>query len=304
MRLIICIDDTDSLTSKGTGAIAEELIDLVKNKFSATASYVTRHQLLIHEDIEYTSHNSSMCFECEIDCDSSDEEHVKEDVTTACYQHLKQESAEGSDPGLAVGIIDNIDIDLLIEYGKSAKRKVLSKEIAYSTAKQAGVYLNEAGGTGIGVIGALAGVGLRLWGNDGTIKGKLDEYVKGNTYTAEKILENRCIDAIICEDGTEVKKDSTIFVTWKIKPTMLNGKMTLLLKKPSKGIDADFEVLDKDTLRYRGGNKIYDEGCQDFTPDVLEELVGDEDKRSCFNCRYRRWLKNQQIICMKDNILG
>jgi hypothetical protein len=28
--------------------------------------------------------------------------------------------------------------------------------------------------------------------------------------------------------------------------------------------------------------------CQEFSPDVDEEMVADEE-RSCYNCRYRRW---------------
>ncbi len=28
--------------------------------------------------------------------------------------------------------------------------------------------------------------------------------------------------------------------------------------------------------------------CQDFNPDVEEEIIAD-DRVSCYNCRYRRW---------------
>ena len=59
MRLLICIDDTDNLDSKGTGAIAEELRDLIAERGWGTCGDITQHQLLLHEDIPYTSHNSS-----------------------------------------------------------------------------------------------------------------------------------------------------------------------------------------------------------------------------------------------------
>ena len=73
MRLLICIDDTDSKTSeKGTGAIAEDIRDMVAETFDAPVSFISRHQLLIHPDVPYTSHNSSMCFGTEIPDDRYD----------------------------------------------------------------------------------------------------------------------------------------------------------------------------------------------------------------------------------------
>ncbi len=67
MDLLICIDDTDDIDSRGTGEIAELLAQGLTEGGLARCGRVTRHQLLIHPDIAYTSHNSSMCFPAEID---------------------------------------------------------------------------------------------------------------------------------------------------------------------------------------------------------------------------------------------
>ncbi|NLI93380.1 MAG: hypothetical protein GX434_14710 [Peptococcaceae bacterium] len=66
MKLLICIDDTDNLESKGTGEIASEMQAIIQEKGWGTYGFITRHQLILHPDVPYTSHNSSMCFNAEI----------------------------------------------------------------------------------------------------------------------------------------------------------------------------------------------------------------------------------------------
>ena len=67
MKVLIAIDDTDNLETPGTGHLASDLIDLLEKEGLGKGSPITRHQLYVHEDIPYTSHNSSMCFEAEIE---------------------------------------------------------------------------------------------------------------------------------------------------------------------------------------------------------------------------------------------
>lgn len=285
MRLLICIDDTDNLNSKGTGAIADELRVLIKFTFGRDCGFVTRHQLLIHEDVPYTSHNSSMCFPCEIEAEQYDR------LTALCFEHLKKESAEGSDPGLAVAVLGEADEAALIAFGKDAKRRILSKNDAYTLAKEANVYLKEAGGTGDGVIGALAGIGLRLWGNDGTLKGQLPQFEEGRTYSVKDFTDTGIISSVQDEKGNPLSPDEQVLVGWKAKPSMINGLLTLLVKKSG----GKWSVMEKQEMRDFSGNKVYAEGCGSFIPDVLEELVSNAE-RSCFNCRYRRWMENG-LLC-------
>ena len=93
-NILVCIDDTDNIDSRGTGELAAMLADIIEEKKWGTSTPVTRHQLLIHPDIEYTSHNSSMCFEAEIEAE------YLADITCFSMDFLLNESAEGSDPGL------------------------------------------------------------------------------------------------------------------------------------------------------------------------------------------------------------
>ena len=72
MKILISIDDTDDIDSRGTGDVAELMAQGLTDSGLAECGRVTRHQLLVHPDIAYTSHNSAMCFPAEVDVDSLD----------------------------------------------------------------------------------------------------------------------------------------------------------------------------------------------------------------------------------------
>ena len=61
MKLFVCIDDTDNYDSIGTGELLENMMGEAAIKGLAKAGFTVRYQLFIHDDIPYTSHNSSMC---------------------------------------------------------------------------------------------------------------------------------------------------------------------------------------------------------------------------------------------------
>ena len=291
MNLIICIDDTDSETSeKGTGAIAEEIMCLVEKKYGAKGTFVTRHQFLIHPDIPYTSHNSAMCFACTVP-DNID----MESMISECFDHLKKESAEGSDPGLCVADLAKADAKMLIDYGKECKRKVMTKESAYTVAKDAGVFLDEAGGTGQGVIGAVGGVGLRLWGNDGTLKSKPKGLEGGKIYSVAELLQNDKINSVKCVDGRELTEEESVLLEKKPKISLVDGLPTVLVEKKSDGV---WLPMEKNKARWHGGSLVFKEGCSEFRPDVEEEQFSEIPGNNCYNCLYRRWLENG-ILCQR-----
>ncbi len=280
MKLLVCIDDTDNLDSKGTGAIADELKELITEQGIGTCGLTTRHQLLLHDEIPYTSHNSSMCFDCEAINGCFDK------LVSILLEHLKKSSAIGSDPGIAVVKIDNItNQELLVQFGLDAKRKILSKALAYETADKAGIYLAEAGGTGLGIIGALAGVGLRLGGNDGEVKGGLKEFKKMHTYKVEALLNTEIIHAVCDTDGYELDKSAEVLVVWKAKPMLINNRFVLRVIKNELGA---WSTMEKSEMREFGNQHAWNSTCALYSQDVLEELVN-APLRSCLNCRYRRW---------------
>jgi hypothetical protein len=229
MRILISIDDTDNLESPGTGALASQIADDLESNGWGTSSFVTRHQLLVHPDIPYTSHNSSMCFSAEIG-----EEHLDRVIAYAAT-FLERESAPGSDPGLCVVVLDRLrESGELIRFGQSAKESVLTKESAYERAQQLGLHLSEHGGTGQGVIGALAGAGLRLGGNDGRLKGQLYFGAPGEIISVAALTGHGTVDEVRPLDGSTIADLDMVRLGDKVKTVLLGG-LSVLLVVPIEG---------------------------------------------------------------------
>ena len=243
MRILVSIDDTDNLESRGTGEIASLLVKLLEEREWGKAQVITRHQLLVHPDIPYTSHNSAMCFAAEI------EEQYFTEYLQMARQFLAKESAPGSDPGLCVIVLEHLEEEeALIEYAYKAKKVVLSKEEAYEVAAKIGAYLSEHGGGGIGVIGALAGAGLRLSGNDGRLRGKLKVNAPTGLITSGEIKHQSGVEVVQSTEGLMIADDELICLGETVKAIMLNGRTTLLVF-PNKAEDAMWQTCTKNYLK-------------------------------------------------------
>jgi hypothetical protein len=228
MYILICIDDTDNIESRGTGELAENIASAIERFSWGKTHPVTRHQLLIHEDIPYTSHNSSMCFGVEI------EEKYLQDVIGYAANYLQHESEKEADPGLCVVVVDHLeDKKKLIDFGYKAKKEVLTKENAYGLAKELNIHLSEHGGTGQGVIGALAGVGLRLSGNDGKFKGSHKVNTSKGVIKVSDICSHDNIDKVRSLDGRYLEVDEIIMLEGKVKTVMIEGQSVLLVDEIS-----------------------------------------------------------------------
>jgi hypothetical protein len=119
-----------------------------------------------------------------------------------------------------------------------AKKQVLKKEDAYSLASDTGVHLSEHGGTGQGVIGALAGAGLRLGGNDGRLRGRLDAEQLGNPVEVKKLLSHEYIDGVEDLSGNSLNEGELVYIEDKVKTVLRGGRFVLLvtpLNPPKSG---------------------------------------------------------------------
>lgn len=247
MDLLIGIDDTDDIDSRGTGEIAELMAEGLAGMGLASCGRVTRHQLLVHPDIAYTSHNSAMCFTAEI----AAEELAS--VTSWCESSLAAECAEASDPGLCIVALERLACpQALVSYGREAKTRVIAKDEAYRLAADLDVHLSEHGGTGIGVIGALAGAGLRLSGDDGRFKGKFR--IAGDADGVARVDEIKTlgIDDVMTVDGAVLADDERVLVGDECKLVLLGGRAVLLVTPapaaPS-GSAAPWIVVERRALR-------------------------------------------------------
>jgi hypothetical protein len=226
MNILVCLDDTDNLESRGTGELASLLAAELEEKGWGRSSFITRHQLLVHEDIPYTSHNSAMCFSAVL------ENCPPQRLIDHAAGFLERESAPGSDPGLCVVVSDALPgTDRLVAFGRAAKEEVLTKEAAYLLAGELDIHLSEHGGSGQGVVGALAGAGLRLGGNDGRLRGGLQLGPKGQTVAVGDLRAHPLIEEIRSREGAVPEDGEMVRIGEKVKTVLLGGKSVLLLER-------------------------------------------------------------------------
>jgi hypothetical protein len=246
MRILVSIDDTDNIDVKrGTGELASMIADAIVEKDWGSSAPVTRHQLLVHPDIPYTSHNSSMCFVADIHPSRLNQ------LITYASDFLEKESAAGSDPGLCVAVIERlVHPGWLIAFGYSAKQEVLTKDYAYALAEELEVHLSEHGGTGQGIIGALAGAGLRLGGNDGRFRGKLKIKAENEIASVAEIRAKSTVDIVkSLEAGYILKENELVRLGETVKPVLLSGKSVLLVNSVVTDKDAPWTTISKNQLK-------------------------------------------------------
>jgi hypothetical protein len=155
--ILIGIDDTDNDTSAGTGQLSRWLAREIELRGGRVPG-ITRHQFLLDDRIRYTTHNSGACLAVEWTRAVND--------LHFCSELIETWSADGSDPGICIVQIDAVPPQVM-DWGDAATQTVLQKADALKLAEVQGIYLKALGGTGDGVIGALASVGLRAKGENG-----------------------------------------------------------------------------------------------------------------------------------------
>lgn len=283
MKLYVCVDDTDDLTKNtSTGKISDLIGSRIMEMGGVMEQGITRHQLYLHKDIDYTSHNSSMCMVMDI-------EGVEvADIKREAEKILKEHMAPTSDPGLCFCRLDQLkEPDRLIAYGKRAQNEVIQKSEAYALAEEiGGTILEEYGGTGIGVIGALAGVGLRLSGCDGTFRGGKGSQYAGQTMPVSRWKTIMGIQQVLDFYGKALPDETEITVEKQLKLALLDHKKTLIAREK----DGRYIACTKQDL-YSGDKKIskWTTACEHFQADNdMEECYG-ENENACYNCLYRRW---------------
>jgi hypothetical protein len=239
-QILIGIDDTDNLETHGTGRRARQLSEVLAADALAAVDGITRHQLLIDPRIPYTSHNSSACLLARVADDRLP------DLIAAARSFLLRESAPGSDAGLCVANRSQLTTAQQ-DFGQRAKREVLTLDEARDCAQRAGLTLEGLTGTGGGIIGALAAVGLRASGDDGRFL-----WLKGireisGVYTVEQLRQAIPIDAVQTIEGAEIPQSDQVELGPWIRPLLKAGRAVLLVEP---GHESHlWRVVDKDRVK-------------------------------------------------------
>jgi tRNA(Ile2) C34 agmatinyltransferase TiaS len=210
--VLICIDGTDMEGGEGTGRLARRIV----RELALDVEGVTRHQLFIHPTIKYTKRNS-----CNVIMARADLE-----VRDAVREIVMERFQEGSDPGLAVA--SNIPKSVQ-RFGQMAQGRVLRKVDATKLAEETGIFLEELGGSGDGIIGALAGLGLCSTGADGRyilLEGLRE--LEGSV-SVERLLEMD-IRTVVLDSGKKVE-EGTVTTAERIRPSRVAGNPILFVKE-------------------------------------------------------------------------
>lgn len=301
--VICCVDDTDDLTGDtSTGYLAERIADGVAAIGGQVVLGITRHQLLLADDVPYTSHNSSMCFAALLPVGGA------EDLRRRAVKMVARHRAATSDPGLCIADLpareldDRMrrEVDRLGAFGSKAKVELCTKEEAYALAEgMPWLTLTEHGGTGDGVIGALAGVGLRLGGSDGRFRGRWDLAGLLASAGAEPgmrampvgefcaALESIAAGSVRVLDvsGCPVDADVPLVLDAEAKPILRDGALAVVVRVR----DGEALPCKKVDLGGIGNDGTWNRYCDFFEFDNDAEECSARRGKSCRNCLYRRW---------------
>ncbi len=224
MRVLIGIDDTDNKVSRGTGFNSRQLAAAIELNNLGKVHGITRHQLFVHPDIPYTSQNSSACLD--VTCNNIDS------ISRFTTDYMKNIGAVGSDVGLCIAEKDII-CDEIIQWGINAKTIVLNMEDAKRKAAKYDIYLVGLTGTHVGIIGALAAVGLRKGGNDGRFIWLNSEKnlrdIEMDIYTIDLLMNKAGIDIIQYGEKQIVNPNDKVYLNGWARPVLRNNKSVLLV---------------------------------------------------------------------------
>jgi hypothetical protein len=188
-----------------------------------------RQQLLLHEDIAYTSHNSSACAVVEVEDDS-----LFGDLISRAVKHIERYSLEGSDPGLCVASEGCPGISELIAFGRKCTRQVVTQKEALKASSH--MHISGHGGTNQGIIGAAAAVGLTADGWSGRfIEFRKLRSVPDKVRVSE--LESLDIFTVSLDRDSRVPAPEDIVITkgW-LRPRLWGNRAILALMPRDNGV--------------------------------------------------------------------
>jgi len=216
----------------GTGRLARELAAHLESEGLARLLGVVRHQLLVDPRIPYTSHNSPACLILKANPDGNG---LLGRIFDEASEYVSAHSAQGSDPGVCLVEKKGVAAGV-VRFGRRAGSEVLSKAQALGLAEQLGIPLRELGGTGDGVIGALAAVGLTAEGNAGRfleLAGGLRRF--GEHVEARELMRMGIRLLSVSRNGEAVPAQAAIATGGWVRPRLIAGRAVLLVEQTPEG---------------------------------------------------------------------
>lgn len=220
--ILLGLDDTDTLDSRGTNQLAKELVEILSDHWFCDR--IVRHQLLDDPRVPYTSKNGS----ASIWLQPKDEPaETLELLFERCQSFLLDQFIEGSDPGLA--LLSGPCPEAIVDWGQQCKTELVTQEMARDLAEEFYIPLRGLGGTEDGVIGALAALGLAETGNDGRVVfWQNDDSVSGQLSVAA--LNKMGVRVHDHRNEIDIR-EGTVDVGKKLRPNLRDGGPVLFVEQ-------------------------------------------------------------------------
>ena len=228
MRIYVGFDDTDNLgADQGTGKVARWFEDRLPDECRLEG--VLRQQLLVNEDIPYTSHNSAACMIL-----NAPDHSLMQKLVADAIAHLEMHSLEGSDPGVCVVCEGDPSLSRLMDFGYLCTRKIVTQKEAIKAASSS--HLSGHGGTNDGIIGAAAAVGLTASGWSGRFieYGRLRDFPE-RISVAE--LERSSMRVISVDRDAKIPAPEDLVLTkgW-LRPRLWGNRAVVLVTPIEEGV--------------------------------------------------------------------
>ncbi|MBI2910640.1 MAG: ABC transporter substrate-binding protein [Chloroflexi bacterium] len=221
--LFIGLDDTDTLDSRGTGRLARHVAAHLEERGLGRSLGVSRHQLLVDPAIPYTSHNSSLCV-------ALDTPAEREEILAASRRVMEDDFVPGADPGLCVARSDQVTSEVL-SFGARAAQVLVTEDEAYGVAQRAGLLLVALGGTGLGVIGALAAVAQRAAGSEGRFVEVRGVRAVPASLSVAQLKQETDIADVRDPAGCSIGDGEMVETLGWIRPSLVHGAPVLLVEQ-------------------------------------------------------------------------
>ena len=221
--IYIAMDDTDMPDTRGTGALARQTAAALADRCEIRG--VSRHQLLRDPRVPMTTNNSANVIHI-IQATLSTEELAEFAETL-----MRASFIEGSDPGLCVAAHV---APRVIEFGSRAKTALVARRDAFECLAGSDAVAKCLGGTGDGIIGAVAATGLAASGNDGRFVqiGRIRE-LPDTVDVAD--LSQAGVERVMTMEGETVTAGH-ILDGAKIRPEIVDNLPVVLLRLESPGV--------------------------------------------------------------------
>jgi hypothetical protein len=243
MRFLIGMDDTDNSRTSSTGVLAQHLGQALQDASLGKMESITRHQLFLNTQISYTSDNSSICLTIEADS------HKRSEIEMFCRSFILREFASGANAGFAIAAWPQVTVEVFT-WARTAKTYVVTRQEAIQMARSAQIGITGLTGTGNGVIGALAAIGLRFRGEDGRFIWLPNiSLINNGVYSSSELMGYSPFDRIENLRGRAPHPDDKIEVGKWIRPVLKEGRCVLLVEEKRNDPKASWQLLGMDEVK-------------------------------------------------------